>query len=574
MFVNRARGVVWATSGVLALVGCTDPAQKTDLRPAGPPEVLSVLLMNDAAGNLAEGATFCKPGDAFRPGLVNTPDGVGHQVCPDDTSMGVDELADANPSNWYVRVMFDELLDPTIEDLVPILDDTGMDTGTVMGTLANTQPFTLQCQSVNNGGALVDIPYDGYYSPSGNKITWPVGPSLVVVPNEPSRVATQSECQITLKDNIKDKDGNPVPADQRGPYKFKIAPVQVIAADTTPADGDSVDPNAAGVDVTFNTAIDPASFDPTKFVMFTPDPGGEAHLSGQESDTEFFIGGDFAANAMYMWSIPAGTKVTDQCGKVTTLGAPSTDTGTSGSFMTNPITLAGIAPFDTQMNAKPSSKIVLKFNQYMDAATLATNEFSLTGPSGPVAGAAASYDGAGNLIIDAELKPSTMYTFTLKAGATIDDCPGLEVLFGGTCKKSGTFTNASDQVVHFTTAALALTGTTPADNGDASTNSTSGHTNVLLTFNFDVDPTSLSTTEFSASSGTWTVNAGATSDAGPNQIEIDSSTTLPPGDYTFTLKMGATINDAETTPSTYTQAADKVIHFTVSPPAPAAPACF
>src|SRR3569623_2051220 len=234
MFVNRTRGVVWATSGVLALVGCTDPAQKTEHRPAGPPEVLAVLVMNDAAGILAEGATFCKVGDSFRPGLDNTIDGVGHQLCPDELSMGVDELTDANPTNWYVRVMFDELLDPNVEDLVPILDDTGMDTGTVMGTLANPQPFTLQCQSVN-GGALVDIPYDGYYSPAGNKISWPVGPSLVIVPHSPALVATQSECQITLKDNIKDKDGIVVPTDQRGPYKFKIAPVAAIAADTAPA---------------------------------------------------------------------------------------------------------------------------------------------------------------------------------------------------------------------------------------------------------------------------------------------------------------------------------------------------
>jgi len=51
---------------------------------------------------------------------------------------------------------------------------------------------------------------------------------------------------------------------------------------------------------------------------------------------------------------------------------------------------------------------------------------------------------------------------------------------------------------------------------------------------------------------------------------------VPPGDYTFTLKANATINDFATTPSTYTQAADQVIHFTVeAAPAPTAtPACY
>lgn len=557
MFVNRTLGVVWATSGVLALVsGCTDPAQKTDLRPAGPPEVLAVLVMNDAAGNLSEGATFCKPNDTFRPGLDNTIDGVGHQLCPDDLSMGVDELTDANPSNWYVRVMFDELLDPNVEDLVPILDDTGMDTGTVAGTLANTQPVTLQCQSVN-GGALVDIPYDGYYSPAGNKITWPVGPSLVIVPNSPALVATQSECQVTLKDNIKDKDGNPVPSDQRGPYKFKIAPVQVIAADTSPADGDMVDGIAAGVDLTFNTPVDPTNLAMT----FTPDPGND--YVAPESDTEFFFGADFQVNASYMWALTSGVMVADQCGKTTTLGMGSVATGDAGSFSVNPIKFNGIAPFDTQMNAKPSSYIALKFNEYMDPSTLANTEFTLT----PAVEKMAVGESGGNILIKGEYKPSTMYTFTLNNGATIDDCPGEEL---GACVKSamgGTFTNTADQTVHFTTAALALSSTSPADNGTV----TAGTVKITLTFNFDVTPASLTQTEFTTAPNiTWTVGAGPTA----NSIRLTSAAPVAAGDYVFTLKMGATINDAETTPSVYTQAADKVIHFTVAPVPPAGPACF
>jgi hypothetical protein len=574
MFVNRTRGVLWATSGVLALVGCTDPAQKTDLRPAGPPEVLSVLVMNDAAGNLAEGATFCKTGDPFRPGLVSTIDGVGHQLCPDDVSMGVDELADANPSNWYVRVMFDELLDPSIEDLVPILDDTGMDTGTESGTLANTQPFTLQCQSVDPTKGLVDVPYDGYYSPAGNKITWPVGPSLVVVPSSPSLVATQSECQITLKDNIKDKDGNAVPMDQRGPYKFKIAPVQVIAADTSPADGDMVDPIAAGVDLTFNTAVDPSTIG----VTFTPDPGND--FAQAESDTEFFFGADFEANASYMWALTPGSMIADQCGKLTTVGTTSVDTGDAGSFTTNDIAFTGIAPFDTQMNAKASSKIALKFNQFMDPTTLAASEYTLT-PA--VQGVTTSYDAGLNLIIDGEYKPDTDYTFTLKSGATIDDCPGGEFAFGGCGPKSamgGTFTNTADQTVHFHTAPLTLTSVSPADLATV-TLGASGKIKIDLTFNQDMDPTTLATTEYSISPAiTFAAPVNpATGLAVPatsrNVVELVSSAAVAPGDYTFTLKMGATINDKLTTPDTYTQAADKVIHFTVAAaPTSTPPSCY
>jgi hypothetical protein len=413
-------------------------------------------------------------------------------------------------------------------------------------------------------------------------VTWPLGPSLVIKANFPQLVATQSECSVTIKDNVLDKDGNQVPTNEKGPYKFKIAPVALVAGDTSPADGDKVDAIAAGVDVTFNTPIDLSSwtalipgvlYDASNTFTFTPDPGND--YAAVESDTEFFVGADFAVSSDYTFTIPAGTKIKDLCGKETTFGAPSTDDTTQVGFTTNDLAFNGISPFDGQMNAKPSSKIVLKFNQYMDPTTLLASEWSLT-PA--VTGAAASYDGGLNLIIDGELKPSTDYTFTLKNGATIDDCPGGEY-DGTTCNSTkspmGTFTNSTgDATVHFTTAALALTSTTPADNGSITLNGTTNTIKIDLTFNFDVDQTTLAATEyaFSGSGITFTASHGSSA----NVLRLTSGQAVPAGDYMFTLKMGATINDLEATPSTYTQAADQVIHITVAaaPPATTAPSCY
>src|SRR5437879_2029667 len=117
MFVHRTHGVALAAAGVLAIGGCTDPTQRTDLRPDGPPEVLAVLVMNDAAGQLLESATFCKTGDEKRPGLVGLPDFSSHQICDDDLSKPAPEVTDALPEGWYVRIMFDELLNPDVEEL-------------------------------------------------------------------------------------------------------------------------------------------------------------------------------------------------------------------------------------------------------------------------------------------------------------------------------------------------------------------------------------------------------------------------------------------------------------------------
>src|SRR6185436_13731016 len=120
----------------------------------------------------------------------------------------------------------------SIETLTEILDEDDEPTGTFEGSIAGANPVTLECKSIS-GGALTNVSYDGYYSPAGNKVTWPLGPSLVIKPNDPTLIATNTECQITINDSVLDKDGNPVAADQRGPYPFKIAPITVIATDPT-----------------------------------------------------------------------------------------------------------------------------------------------------------------------------------------------------------------------------------------------------------------------------------------------------------------------------------------------------
>src|SRR3954463_15188653 len=150
MFVNRTYGVVAATLGVLVAGACSDPTQDTDLRPEGPPDVLAVLVMTDASSQLKESATYCKPNDPKRPGLVGLPDATTSQVCPDDGS-AVDELTNAYPDGWYVRIMFDELLDPSVETLTEVLDENGMGTDTFTGSIATTHPVKLECQSVAGG---------------------------------------------------------------------------------------------------------------------------------------------------------------------------------------------------------------------------------------------------------------------------------------------------------------------------------------------------------------------------------------------------------------------------------------
>ena len=118
---SRSPGTIVATAGVLVLGACSEPDLFTELRPAGPPEVLTVLVMNDPDAEFMETATYCKIGDPKRPGevvVLNHDPAISqpllaNQVCDPDLSVGATMVEDAAPTAWYVRIVFDELGYPT-----------------------------------------------------------------------------------------------------------------------------------------------------------------------------------------------------------------------------------------------------------------------------------------------------------------------------------------------------------------------------------------------------------------------------------------------------------------------------
>ncbi|MEO7735189.1 MAG: hypothetical protein ABIY55_29815 [Kofleriaceae bacterium] len=191
---------------------------------------------------LIESATYCRIGDEKRPDVVNLPTISTLQVCPDDLAAPADAaaMAEGVPPSWYVRIVFDELLDPSIEDLVPELDAMMHPTGRVVGSLIGTQPVALICDGA-------DVPYSGYYVPNGNRISWPVGPSLFIQPLSATSVATGATCTVTIRDKVHNKAGASVPSDQRT-YTFRIGAMALRFSAPDPAAGDpgaiALDPDA------------------------------------------------------------------------------------------------------------------------------------------------------------------------------------------------------------------------------------------------------------------------------------------------------------------------------------------
>jgi hypothetical protein len=224
-------------------------------------------------GRIVESATFCRTNDEKRPGLVGLPDIRVIQVCPDDLKMPADEagVAEAAPPTWWVRIVFDKLLDASIEDLVDQLDANKKPTGVKLGTFRgpnNTQPVVLTC----NGA---DVPYDGYYVPNGNRSSWPLGPALFVQPLSSTSVPTGASCSVSIKDNVHNKAGQSVPTTQRD-YQFKLAPMELrftnpAAADL--ADGSFVMDRTQSLEFFWTAAL-------TKGVnVTTPTPDGDVTIT-------------------------------------------------------------------------------------------------------------------------------------------------------------------------------------------------------------------------------------------------------------------------------------------------------
>src|SRR5262245_58064970 len=145
MLRYRTQGFLAAGLG-LAAAACSDTEVKTDLRPAGNPDVLAVLSQSQV--DLLEQAVYCRyvngKLDPKAPTFVGNPLDGGSTVCPDDQA----DFAPEGASNFGfgIRVMFDELLNgDSVETLDCDLDDDGAtdDPLICQGTLDATQPLSI-----------------------------------------------------------------------------------------------------------------------------------------------------------------------------------------------------------------------------------------------------------------------------------------------------------------------------------------------------------------------------------------------------------------------------------------------
>jgi hypothetical protein len=283
----RTQGLLAAGLGLL-LTGCfADPDLKTDLRPEGPPEVLTVLALDLNTGH--EGATFCKyvggALDEKGPGNVQ-----GSIICP---AVEADfEAEAAEPLGWGVRIVFDELLNADqVETLDCDVDGDGMQDNPITtcdGHIDTTLPVTVTCEGVTGS-----IAYDGYYVPNGNKDSFPVGPSIAIFPDNVA--ATGTTCTVTIDPNVVvDKSGTPVVVGADiNTFTMTLADLALIGTD--PADAEAVADRAViepdgVIAFLFNAYVDGASISATD-VTITTEAGAPVAASFDADENAVLVGG-------------------------------------------------------------------------------------------------------------------------------------------------------------------------------------------------------------------------------------------------------------------------------------------
>jgi|GEM_PF-6832991 len=430
MLRNRTQGILAAGLG-LVVAACGSPEIKTNLRPEGPPDILAVLTQSQS--DLLEDAVYCRYVNGVRdpkaPGLVSGPLSIG-DVCP-ATEAEFDPIGASN-FGFAVRFMFDELLDgDRVETLDCDDDDDGVPNDPLIcsGSFATTQPVSIAC---GPAGAQTELDYTGYYVPNGNAVTFPVGPSLYALPDlDGTAFATGTACTAAVKDSVVDKDGTPVPADQRS-HTFNLQELALIGV--SPVDGNEtvILPSAAAVFV-FNASIDLASIDPATETDLTTALGVPVAFTVDVDDTNADADGVYVFTSSiwrpgdYIAKIKAGASFAEVNGGTITFDneVKTAFSVAFGRVGTVPAPGATIAPDDT---------ITLYFNDSFNPTTVTADEFELVDPANNTVAFSLAIitDSFPNDTIEitpsANLTPTTgaqRYVLRVKASATFANPGGL-----------------------------------------------------------------------------------------------------------------------------------------------------
>ncbi|MEM9490923.1 MAG: hypothetical protein AAGC55_17375, partial [Myxococcota bacterium] len=204
----------------------------------GDPRVIQMNVFSETgiagATSFPESPAYCSPDEDERVSTLYCFDDDG-ELIPGSVTDAIALNPTSSDTYTYVRVVFNELLVASeVEEVVE-----------GFGSLVNTQPLDIEC-----GGTA--IAYDGWYQPSGNNVTDPPGPAIVA--QFLDYPGLETECEVSVKSELRDKDLNTMDTSLVGPFSFTTDILRLLG--TVPGNEETGIATNSGIVLSFNGMIE------------------------------------------------------------------------------------------------------------------------------------------------------------------------------------------------------------------------------------------------------------------------------------------------------------------------------
>lgn len=302
---------------------------------------------------------------------------------------------------------------PTVIATIPMNGATGI---AINQTLTASFSKSMNCATLATPANSFILTGPGTTAVAG--IVTCSGTSATFTPN--AALATNTVYTATITTAAQDSTGNSLAANYSWTFRTVPAPTPPTVISTTPVNGATAVPVNQAVSAAFSSAMNPATFNGTTFTL---QAGGVA-VAGivtyvpAGSVATFTPAAVLATNTVYTATITTGAQnltgtalASNYVWTFTTATAPNT---------TRPTVLATV-PLNAA-TAVPTTQVVsATFSGPMNAASINSATFLLTGPGATTVAGQVAYSSVGNTATytpTAALAPNTLLTATITTGAT------------------------------------------------------------------------------------------------------------------------------------------------------------
>ena len=296
---------------------------------------------------------------------------------------------------------------PTVTAVTPLDNATGV---AVTSALTATFSEAMDSATINTSTFTVTGPGGAVsgtvsYSTSNNTATFTLNGNLTY----------GAQYTATITTGATASNGTPLATNYSWSFTTQAAPALAVTA-TTPLSGATGISITSAVTATFNQTMNAATLTAATFTLTAQGGGSVAGIVSYNSGTStatFTPSSSLASNITYTATITTGAAALSGA----TLAANYAWSFTTAASTT--LSVTSTTPAGGATNVDVTKAITATFSQPMNALTLTTSTFNLTGPNGNVSGTV-SYSGATSTATftpSSNLAYNTSYTATITTGA-------------------------------------------------------------------------------------------------------------------------------------------------------------